>query len=289
MNNTEKQQKQPPKTNNPCKPGKTKEEARKKPSGTKGLAPPNPRIPSGHVFSIDPGGNILFAVVSDSPESVPILLKNPLRPQDLDIIKANLAAGGCARDEEDRRMSEYAEDIFLYIMDLCSLWDIKEIATGIRMIRNPYEISDSVGMNDPVLALEIDVISRLKLRSRRFGILCHIVDEKNTTKVNAITGGSKGTSSKSTLSMNQKKKMSVHKDINAAMNIGCKVFGKAYVKRVEKLVKEKNAVVKIIPYPEARGEIPQQEDTFLRPAEFLPVLFPGEIPETPDEAAERER
>lgn len=50
------------------------------------MLPKQPRKPSGHIFSIDPGGAVLFAAVSDSPESVPILLKNPLRVQDIDLL-----------------------------------------------------------------------------------------------------------------------------------------------------------------------------------------------------------
>ncbi len=165
------------------------------------------------------------------------------------LIKKNLCSSGKERDEEDGRLSEYAESIFCFIMDLCRKWNIREIATGVRMIRNPYDVSDKVCLSDPILALEIDVINRLKLRCRRYGIQCHIVDEKGTTRVNALTGDSGGTSSKSVLSTDRKGKMSVHKDINAAMNIGGKIFGAEYLERVSKLVRSKDAVVTTIPYP----------------------------------------
>jgi hypothetical protein len=187
-------------------------------------------------IAIDLGEKHLFAVVCDRPGVRPLLLKNPLRGELLDGVTKNLDRG--KHPEEAERLSRYASAVAEFLLEKCTEWNVRYIAVGNRGVVNPFSVSFAAPFKQGVFLLNFSLLLMefLRFRCSLNGITVLAVDEKRTSIENGLsissdrgrkTGGKLGRNSFVTSS-----KVSIHRDVNGALNIGKKTFGDGFSARV---------------------------------------------------------
>ncbi len=180
--------------------------------------------------AMDVGNKYLFAMVCNLPGFIPILVKNALTPEKFFQLQRALTKKYGQRKaywQMSEMLGEYVSTVCDFILAMCFEKNIARIAVGTRSILNPYTVRATSLQKDPMLNLSIHLLDTLRFRSAFAGISILLVNEKNTTKTNALE--------LENIARPKTKKrydMSLHRDVNAAINIGRLAYGNDFAKQI---------------------------------------------------------
>lgn len=183
-------------------------------------------------IGIDMGERHLFAIVSDRPDMVPVLVPNTMTPQKM----ASVRNGERQGDIPLHGLRTHIESRCSYLLGLCAKWGVRTIAIGNRAIKNPFKITSASLAGNPLLSLNLQILGALRFECALSGIDVEIVDEAYTSQADALVleklrpvqhgerrpkgaGGLRGRMYRS------RNGETMDRDINAAINIGRLVFG----------------------------------------------------------------
>ena len=123
-------------------------------------------------------------------------------------------------------------------------WQVGSIAIGTRSIKNPFTIRPRALRDNPFLNLSLHLLGTLRFRCALARIDVHLVDETNTSRIDAlgmepVAGSGPGRRQRNTGRLTRKEYRSttgaaIHRDINAAINIGRLVFGDSFAEPILK-------------------------------------------------------
>lgn len=191
-------------------------------------------------IGIDMGERHLFAIVCDRPETAPVLVPNTLTAGTM----RGFAAEGGHGEAVLASVRRHVHARCSYLIGLCAEWGVKSIAVGNRAIKNPFKVTYGSLTGNPLLNLDIQILSTLRFECALSHIDVEIVDEAFTTQKDALaleklrpvpygrekqSRGSTGLHGRTYRSRNGE---TLDRDINAAINIGRLVFGDDFARPI---------------------------------------------------------
>ena len=195
-------------------------------------------------LAIDIGDTYLFAMVSNAPRSRAVLVKNPLDRGAIDRARRSMQAEPEKFHTEIGRIAACVDATCDLVLRKCMEWQVGSIAIGTRSIKNPFTIRPRALRDNPFLNLSLHLLGTLRFRCALARIDVHLVDETNTSRIDAlgmepVAGSGPGRRQRNTGRLTRKEYRSttgaaIHRDINAAINIGRLVFGDSFAEPILK-------------------------------------------------------
>lgn len=195
-------------------------------------------------LAIDIGDTYLFAMISNAPLSRAVLVKNPLDRGVIDRARRSMQAEPEKFHAEIGRIAACVDATCDLVLRKCMEWEVGSIAIGTRSIRNPFTIRPRALRDNPFLNLSLHLLGTLRFRCALARIDVHLVDETNTSRIDAlgmepVAGSGAGRRQRGTGRLTRKEYRSttgaaIHRDINAAINIGRLVFGDSFAEPILK-------------------------------------------------------
>ena len=133
-------------------------------------------------IGIDMGERHLFAIVCDRPGTPPVLVPNTLTAETM----RGFAAKGSQREVVLASVRRHIHTRCSYLIGLCAEWGVKSIAVGNRAIKNPFKVTYGSLTENPLLNLDIQILSALRFECALSHIDVEIVDEAFTTQKDAL-------------------------------------------------------------------------------------------------------
>lgn len=195
-------------------------------------------------LAIDIGDTYLFAMISNAPLSRAVLVKNPLDRAAIDRARRSMQSEPEKFHSEVGRIAACVDATCDLVLRKCLEWQVGSIAIGTRSIRNPFSIRPRALRDNPLLNLSLHLLGTLRFRCALAKIDVHLVDETNTSRIDAlgmepVAGKGKCRRERVTGRLTRKEYHSttgaaIHRDINAAINIGRLVFGDSFAEPILK-------------------------------------------------------
>jgi hypothetical protein len=195
-------------------------------------------------LAIDIGDTYLFAMISNAPLSRAVLVKNPLDRGAIDRARRSMQAEPEKFHSEVGRIAACVDATCDLVLRKCMEWSVGSIAVGTRSIRNPFSIRPRALRDNPLLNLSLHLLGTLRFRCALARIDVHLVDETNTSRIDAlgmepVAGAGARRKERATGRLTRKEYHSttgaaIHRDINAAINIGRLVFGDSFAEPILK-------------------------------------------------------
>jgi hypothetical protein len=192
------------------------------------------------VLAIDIGSTYLFAMVSNAPESHPLLIRNVLDETRLFASARKSSKDPALMKAFLEETSRYADAVCDFTISRCMDWKVREIAVGTRSIHNPYALRSRSLRENPMLNLSIYLLAALRFRCALAKVDVYLVDETNTSQVDAmakepVEAYRRGRRSRTGSIFQSGTGLALHRDVNAAINIGRLIFGDQFVDSVKGL------------------------------------------------------
>ena len=195
-------------------------------------------------LAIDIGDTYLFAMISNAPLSRAVLVKNPVDRVAIDRARRSMQSDPEKFHAEVGRIAACVDATCDLVLRKCLEWQVGSIAIGTRSIRNPFSIRPRALRDNPLLNLSLHLLSTLRFRCALARIDVHLVDETNTSRIDAlgmepVAGKRNRAREYATGRLTRKEYHSttgaaIHRDINAAINIGRIVFGDSFAEPILK-------------------------------------------------------
>ena len=195
-------------------------------------------------LAIDIGDTYLFAMISNAPLSRAVLVKNPLDRGAIDRARRSMQTEPEKFHSEVGRIAACVDATCDLVLRKCLEWQVGSIAIGTRSIRNPFSIRPRALRDNPLLNLSLHLLGTLRFRCALARIDVHLVDETNTSRIDAlgmepVAGNGSRKRDRVTGRLTRKEYHSttgaaIHRDINAAINIGRLVFGDSFAEPILK-------------------------------------------------------
>jgi hypothetical protein len=200
--------------------------------------------PRERALAIDIGDTYLFAMISNAPLSRAVLVKNPLDRGAIDRARRSMQSEPEKFHSEIGRIAACVDATCDLVLRKCMEWQVGSIAVGTRSIRNPFSIRPRALRDNPLLNLSLHLLGTLRFRCALARIDVHLVDETNTSRIDAlgmepVAGTGTRRKERATGRLTRKEYHSttgaaIHRDINAAINIGRLVFGDSFAEPILK-------------------------------------------------------
>lgn len=198
--------------------------------------------PRERALAIDIGDTYLFAMISNAPLSRAVLVKNPLDRAAIERARRSMQSEPEKFHSEMGRIASCVDATCDLVLRKCLEWKVGAIAVGTRSIKNPFSIRPRALRDNPLLNLSLHLLSTLRFRCALARIDVHLVDETNTSRIDAlglepVAGGGNRRKDRMTDRLTRKEYHSttgaaIHRDINAAINIGRLVFGDSFAEPI---------------------------------------------------------
>lgn len=198
--------------------------------------------PKDRALAIDIGDTYLFAMISNAPLSRAVLVKNPLDRAAIDRARRSMQSEPEKFHTEMGRIASCVDATCDLVLRKCLEWQVGSIAIGTRSIKNPFSIRPRALRDNPLLNLSLHLLSTLRFRCALARIDVHLVDETNTSRIDAlglepVAGAGSRRKDRATGRLTRKEYHSttgaaIHRDINAAINIGRLVFGDSFAEPI---------------------------------------------------------
>lgn len=195
-----------------------------------------------YMAALDTGFTYLFAMTSNAPGTPCVLLENSLKTHSETIKKGIESKNKETSKSEYEKIEKYLSGVCSYILDFCEKHKIERIAVGGRSIKNPFALKPDVLKNDMNLMVNIHFIDKLRFLGLSCGVDVFIIDETNTSQIDALAGepldkkiGNRKkmkTTGEARLEKHifvSKTGASIDRDIHAAINIGRRAFGNMFM------------------------------------------------------------
>lgn len=235
--------------------------------------------PRERALAIDIGDTYLFAMISNAPLSRAVLVKNPLDRAAIDRARRSMQSEPEKFHSEVGRIAACVDATCDLVLRKCLEWQVGSIAVGTRSIRNPFSIRPRALRDNPLLNLSLHLLGTLRFRCALARIDVHLVDETNTSRIDAlgmepVAGKGGHRREKGSGRLTRKEYFSttgaaIHRDINAAINIGRLVFGDSFAEPILKGRQWEHPDVEFIEVGNRGKEAP--------PLALTPSLTPEEI------------
>ena len=233
-------------------------------------------------LAIDIGDTYLFAMISNAPLSRAVLVKNPLDRGAIDRARRSMQTEPERFHSEISRIAACVDATCDLVLRKCLEWSVGSIAIGTRSIRNPFSIRPRALRDNPLLNLSLHLLGTLRFRCALARIDVHLVDETNTSRIDAlgmepVAGGGPRRKDRVTGRLTRKEYHSttgaaIHRDINAAINIGRLVFGDSFAEPILKGRQWEHPDVEFIEVGRDGRENPPSRETQPMPPEEIDSL-----------------
>jgi hypothetical protein len=221
-------------------------------------------------LAIDIGDTYLFAMISNAPLSRAVLVKNPLDRSAVDRARRSMQSEPEKFHSEIGRIAACVDATCDLVLRKCLEWQVGSIAVGTRSIKNPFSIRPRALRDNPLLNLSLHLLGTLRFRCALARIDVHLVDETNTSRIDAlgmepVAGRGSRRRERASGRLTRKEYHSttgaaIHRDINAAINIGRLVFGDSFAEPILKGRQWEHPDVEFIEVEqENRGSAPSRQ------------------------------
>lgn len=229
-------------------------------------------------IAIDIGDTYLFAMISNAPLSRAVLVRNPLDRGSIDRARRSMQTDPEKFHSEVGRIAACVDFTCDLVLRKCVEWQVSSIAIGTRSIKNPFTIRPRALRDNPLLNLSLHLLGTLRFRCALARIDVHLVDERNTSRIDAlgmepVAGKKNHRRDQATGRLTRKEYHSttgaaIHRDINAAINIGRLVFGDAFAEPILKSRQWEHPDVEFIELGREMEPLPPAPHVRLDPCEI---------------------